>query len=383
MKKTESKNSKNKKQKKELLYTLVTPEDFPKELKPLIDKVAFEIVGTADERSKILQYMADILYVASRKGPLDDMRTFFPHLVPLGNYELTAKDYSTWLEAIRLMMDTVLCEVPTSFLIAFIRKMLSQSITTENKDLWAEVKSHGNKESYSSGSISDMKDLVILIQECTGKTLANEDGGVITSKIERSERISSLTRLHALSLALYTMAQINDSISKGDISKDQAIYAKYLMLGVFIGEATNPLHLFHRQLQDKFFKMGASDGATEKRWKDLNKLKEEAQEIADNQWSQEEEISTHNEMAKFIYDSVKQDYSDLRKKEGKRVKKISARKSDSSDPKKKRKTVEELTDQFLIKTIRDAIIPIAEKWEPVKGRVKKKKKKGVQKPNDE
>ncbi|MBK7552184.1 MAG: hypothetical protein IPI61_11160 [Syntrophaceae bacterium] len=76
MKKTESKNSKNKKQKKELLYTLVTPEDFPKELKPLIDKVAFEIVGTADERSKILQYMADILYVASRKGPLDDMRTF-------------------------------------------------------------------------------------------------------------------------------------------------------------------------------------------------------------------------------------------------------------------------------------------------------------------
>ena len=375
MKKTESKNSKNKKQKKELLYTLVTPEDFPKELKPLIDKVAFEIVGTADERSKILQYMADILYVASRKGPLDDMRTFFPHLVPLGNYELTAKDYSAWLEAIRLMMDTVLCEVPTSFLIAFIRKMLSKSITAENRDLWAEVKSHGKKKIYSTGSVSDMRELVILIQECTGKTLANEDGGVITSKIERSERISNLTRLHALSLALYTMAQINDSISKGDISKDQAIYAKYLMLGVFIGEATNPLHLFHRQLQDKFFKMGASDGVTKERWAPLNKLKEDAKEIADNLWSDEEENIMHHEMAAEIYESLKQPHAELRSKYIQQ--KMSSKKCKGKNAAERHAVAEQLADKFLIKTIRDAIVPVAEKWESKKGCILVWGKKGA------
>ncbi len=375
MKKTESKNSKNKKQKKELLYTLVTPEDFPKELKPLINKVAFEIVGTADERSKILQHMADILYATSKKGPLDDMRTFFPHLVPVDDYKLTAKDYSAWLEAIRLIMDTVLCEVPTSFLIAFIRKMLSQSITTENKDLWAEVKSHGKKKIYSTGSVSDMRDLVILIQECTGKTLANEDGGVITSKIERSERISSLARLHALSLALYTMAQINDSISKGDISKDQAIYAKYLMLGVFIGEATNPLHLFHRQLQDKFFKMGASDGVTKERWAPLNKLKEDAKEIADNLWSDEEENIMHHEMAAEIYESLKQPHAELRSKYIQQ--KMSSKKCKGKNAAERHAVAEQLADKFLIKTIRDAIVPVAEKWESKKGCILVWGKKGA------
>jgi chromosomal replication initiation ATPase DnaA len=310
--------------------------------------------------------MADILYVASRKGPLDDMRTFFPHLVPLGNYELTAKDYSTWLEAIRLMMDTVLCEVPTSFLIAFIRKMLSKSITAENRDLWAEVKSHGKKKIYSTGSVSDMRELVILIQECTGKTLANEDGGVITSKIERSERISSLTRLHALSLALYTMAQIDESINKGDFSKDQAIYAKYLMLGVFIGEATNPLHLFHRQLQDKFFKMGASDGVTKERWEDLNKLKEEAQEIADNQWSKKEEAMMHPKMAADIYKTLKPDFTKLVEREAVRLDGINSKRPDN---KKMKMTPEELADEFLTRTIRKAIIPVARKWELADGRV--------------
>ena len=366
MKKTESKNSKNKKQKKELLYTLLMPEDFPEELRPLIEKVAFEIVGAADERSKILQHMVDILYAASKKGPLNDMRTLFPRLMPLGNYELTAKDYSAWLEAIRLMMDTVLCEVPTSFLIAFIRKMLSQSITTENKDLWAEVKSHGKKKIYSTGSVSDMKDLVILIQECTGKTLANGDGGVITSKIERSERISSLTRLHALSLALYTMAQINDSISKGDISKDQAIYAKYLMLGVFIGEATNPLHLFHRQLQDKFFKMGASDGVTKQRWDEPNKLKKEAQKIADSRWSKKEETMMHPKMAADIYKTLKPNFIKLVEREAVRLDGINSKRLDN---KKMKMTPEELADEFLTRTIRKAIIPVARKWELADGRV--------------
>ena len=274
-----------------------------------------------------------------------------------------------------MMMDTVLCEVPTSFLIAFIRKMLSKSNTAENRDLWAEVKSHGKKKIYSTGSVSDKRELVILIQECTGKTLANEDGGVITSKIERSERISSLTRLHALSLALYTMAQINDSISKGDISKDQAIYAKYLMLGVFIGEATNPLHLFHRQLQDKFFKMGASDGVTKERWAPLNKLKEDAKEIADNLWSDEEENIMHHEMAAEIYESLRQSHAELRSKYIEQ--KVSSKKCKGKNAEERRVAAEQLTDKFLIKTIRDAIVPVAEKWESKKGCILVWGKKGA------
>jgi|GEM_PF-6445701 len=365
MKKAEPKKSKNKKQKKEILYTLMRPVDFPEALMPLIDKAAGEIEGTADERSKILQHMADMLYVAT-KGPLDDMKALFLRATPLVRHKPTAQDFSAYLEAIRLMLDTALCEVPTSFMIAFIRNMLSKSITTENKDLWAEVKSHSKKEIYYPSSASDMKDLVILFQECMARTLANEDGGVITSKIERSERISSLTRLHALSLALYTMAQIDESINKGDFSKDQAIYAKYLMLGVFIGEATNPLHLFHRQLQDKFFKMGASDGVTKERWEDLNKLKEEAQEIADNQWSKKEEAMMHPKMAADIYKTLKPDFTKLVEREAVRLDGINSKRPDN---KKMKMTPEELADEFLTRTIRKAIIPVARKWELADGRV--------------
>ena len=376
MKKTESKNSKSKKQKKELLYTLAMPSDFPEALKPLIDKVAFEIAGAADERSKILQHMVDILYAASKKGPLDDMRTLFPRLVPLGDYKLTSKDHLAYLEAVRLMLFTGVEAMPASFLIPYIRKILINSLTKENRDLWAEVKSYGKKDIYSSGSVSDMKDLVALIQEFMGRTLANEESGVTTiSKKERSERISNLTRLYALSLALYTIAQINESISKGDFSQDQAIYAKYLLLGVFLGEATNPLHLFHRQMQESFFKMGASDAVTEKRWAPLNKLKEDAMEIADNLWSDEEENIMHHKMAEEIYESLRQSHAELRSKYIEQN--VSSKKCKGKNAEERRAAAEQLTDKFLIKTIRDAIVPVAEKWESKKGCILVWGKKGA------
>lgn len=365
MKKAESKKSKNKKQEKKLLYTIATPEDFPEALMPLIDKAAGEIEGTAEERSQILQHMADMLYVAL-KDPLADMKTLFLRATPVVRHKPIAQDFSAYLEAMRLMLDTALCEVPTSFMIAFIRKMLSKSITAENKDLWAEVKSHGRKKMYSPDSISDMKALVFLIQEFMGRTLAYEKSEVAASKRERSERISSLTRLHALSLALYTMAQINDSISKGDISKDQAIYVKYLMLGVFLGEATNPLHLFHRELQDRFFKMGASDGVTKERWDELHKLKEEAQKIADSRWSKKEETMMHPKMAADIYKTLKPNFIKRVEKEADRLDGINSKRPDK---KKMQMTPEELADEFLTRTIRKAIIPVARKWETADGRL--------------
>jgi len=366
MKKTESKNSKNKKQEKKVPYTLSMPEDFPEKLEPLIDKAAHAIGGTEAERNRILQFMTDFLYKVSKKGPSDDVRTFFLRPAPIGDYKLTAKDYSAYLESIRLMIDTATDEVPASFLIQFIRTMLINSIKAENRDLWTEVKSQGRKETYSSGSISDMKDLVVLIQEFIGRTLANEESGMVASKRERSERMSSITRLYALFLALYTMAQINDSISKGDISKDQAIYAKYLMLGVFIGEATNPLHLFHRQLQDKFFKMGASDGVTKQRWDEPNKLKKEAQKIADSRWSKKEETMMHPKMAADIYKTLKPNFIKLVEREAVRLDGINSKRLDN---KKMKMTPEELADEFLTRTIRKAIIPVARKWELADGRV--------------
>jgi len=369
MKKAESKKSKSKKQKKELLYTLVTPEDFSEALMPLIDKAAGEIEGTADQRSKILQHMADMLYVAV-KGPLDDMKTLFLRATPVVRHKQTAQDFSAYLEAMRLMLDTAPCEVPTSFLIACIRKMISKSITTESKDLWAEVKSHGKKELYSPDSISDMKALVFLIQEFMGRTLAYEESGGAASKRERSERISSLTRLHALSLALYTMAQINELMSKGDVSKDQAIYTKYLLVGVFLGEAMNPLHLFHRQLQDRFFKMGSSDGVTEGRWEDLKKLKKEAEEIADSRWSKKEETMMHPQMAAEIYKTLKPDFIILVEKEAVRLEGINSKRPDK---KKLKMTPEELADEYLTRTIRKAIIPVGKKWESADGRMLVKK----------
>lgn len=366
MKKAESKKSKNKKQKKEILYTLAMPEDFPEALMPLIDKAAGEIEGTAEERSKIMQFMADILYAGIKAGQLDDMRPFFLRLVPLGKYELTSKDHAAYLEAVRLVMETVADAVPASFLVPFIKKNIISSLKKENEDLLTEVKSLGKKEMYSPDSIPEMKALVVLIQEFMGGALADEGSEVTASKKERSERISKITRLHALSLALYTIAQINELMSKGDFSKDQAICAKYLMLGVFLGEAMNPLHIFHRQLQDKFFKMGASDGVTKERWEELNKLKKEARKIADSRWSKKEETMMHHKMAADIYKTLKPDFIKLVEREAVRLDGINSKRPDK---KKLQMTPEELADEFLTRTIRQAIIPVGRKWESADGRL--------------
>ena len=375
MNKAESKNPKNKKKKKELLYTLMMPGDFPEALMPLIDKAAGEIEGTAEERSKIMQFMADILYAGIKAGQLDDMGTFFLRLVPLGKYELTSKDHAAYLEAVRLVMETVADAVPASFLVPFIKKNIISSLKKENEDLLTEVKSLGKKEMYSPDSIPEMKALMVLIQEFMGRALADEGSEVTASKKERSERISKITRLHALSLALYTIAQINELMSKGDFSKDQAICVKYLMLGVFLGEAMNPLHLFHRQIQESFFSMGASDALTEKRWAPLNKLKEDAMEIADNLWSDEEENIMHHEMAAEIYESLRQSHAELRSKYIEQ--KVSSKKCKGKNAEERRVAAEQLTDKFLIKTIRDAIVPVAEKWESKKGCILVWGKKGA------
>ncbi len=365
MNKTGSKNPKAKKQKKEVLYTLSMPGDFPEKLEPLIDEVVYKMEKHDEESNKVLQFMTDILYKLSKKSPSDSMKTYFMGPAPVGNYKLTAKDYSAYLESIRLMMDTVIDKVPASGLLQFIKQMLISSITTENRDLLAEVKSLGKKENYSARSVQDLEELISLAQEFLGTVMANEGNEMTASKKEHSERVSNVERLYYSLLALYMIAKINESISKDKSEAEQRSYFKFFLLGAFIGETMNPLRLFHRQLQNHFFKMGASDGVTEKRWAPLNKLKEDAKEIADNLWSDEEENIMHHEMAAVIYESLKQPHAELRSKYIQQ--KMSSKKCKGKNAEERHAVAEQLTDKFLIKTIRDAVVPIAEKWESKKG----------------
>jgi hypothetical protein len=146
-------------------------------------------------------------------------------------------------------------------------------------------------------------------------------------------------------------------------------------LGLYWGAAINPVQVFSEELQRFFVRTSAADGVTEKRWAPLNKLKEDAMEIADNLWSDEEENIMHNVMAAEIYESLRQSHAKLRSKYIEQ--KVSSKKCKGKNAEERRAAAEQLTDKFLIKTIRDAIVPVAEKWESKKGCILVWGKKGA------
>ena len=384
-KKPEAKARKSKKQdqdkelKKKIPDISSYPENLPQAGRELMDKAVSLLKQRNAEDDTTLKCVSELLVKFSNKSPNDPIKSFAAVPVFRKDSPSAQKDYSSAVEAIQLLGDVVFT-LPDAALIEVVNTSLLHCIRADHQEIYREIVARGEKRSYSAGSSADLDILLALTRDRLAEHASLSSDKTMTNK-EFFRKANDVTRLLHLLLALRQVAIIKEQQTKG--TSDGISKGHFLLLGLYWGAAINPVQVFSEELQRFFVRTSAADGVTEKRWKDLNKLKEEAQEIADNQWSQEEEISTHNEMAKFIYDSVKQDYSDLRKKEGKRVKKISARKSDSSDPKKKRKTVEELTDEFLIKTIRDAIIPIAEKWEPIKGRVLVWGKKGVQKQEDE
>jgi hypothetical protein len=375
MKKKGTKKLKNKKQEKRVSYTLSMPGDFPEKLEPLIDKAAYKIRGTKAARSHVLQFMVNILHNSSKKSPSEDARTssFYPE--PIENYNFTAKDYSAHMKAYKLLVDTQFDEIPVSFLLEEEKRKLIESI--EKMNLWTEIKSFAKKDLSSAKKISDIEELMTLAQDFFGKALADEISGVITSKIEHSERMSDLMKLYTSVYALLLIAKIKEALNKDESQKDRSLYYMFYFLGACIGEAMHPSHRNHREMIDEFFSMGTSDRVTEKRWKDLKSLKKEAEVIADNQWSQEDEILMHNEMAKEIYKSLKPEYPTLHKKEAKRLSKINAKKTDD---KKTKLSIEELTEEYLTRAIRKAIIPVAKKWEPIKGRVLVWGREDAQKP---
>ncbi len=364
--------------KKQSPDTIPYPANLPEAGRELMDKAVSLLKQRNAEGDTVLTSLSELLVKFSKKSPNDPLKSLV--VIPKFNKSSPSaqKDYSSAIEAVQLLGDVVFT-LPDAALLEVVNASLLHCIRADHQEIYKEIVARGEKRSYSAGSSTDLDVLIALTRDGIAEHASMSSDKTITNK-EFFRKANDVTRLLHLLLALRQVAIIKEQQTKG--TSDGISKGHFLLMGLYWGAAINPVQVFSEELQRFHVRTSAADEVTEKRWKDLNKLKEEAQEIADNQWNQEEEISTHNEMAKFIYDSVKQDYYDLRKKESKRIKKISARKSGSTDPKKKR-TIEELTDEFLIKTIRDAIIPIAEKWEPVKGRVLVWGKKGVQKQEDE
>jgi glycogen debranching enzyme len=104
------------------------------------------------------------------------------------------------------------------------------------------------------------------------------------------------------------------------------------------------------------------------RWYSLNVLKASSIELADGAWSNEKEDDEkqfHDEMAEYLYDVQKEELKALIEGYNKKFRK--SKKCYAKSDAEKDVYAQKMTDEFLLKTIRNAILPLAKKYGRVWG----------------
>jgi len=224
----------------------------------------------------------------------------------------------------------------------------------DNAYLRTDIKAGGKNTSYSLESVRDLNQLILLTEKHLIELMNKAD----QKDYDAFEKGFNAFRLYYSFLSLLQIERMKRKIKN---KETESIYHDVFWLGCFRGLRSNFLFLFPREARDVFASLKSSV-TMKQRWDPLRKFKEDAIEIAETQWSIEDEFSNHNKMAKIIYEALKPDHVKLRKKLiDSYCKKVNAKNKEL-----RRKAAEKKADELLLKTIRKAILPVAEEC----GRIK-------------
>lgn len=232
----------------------------------------------------------------------------------------------------------------------------------QSKKILKIIVTYAKPKTYSPESYADLKETMTLIELHSLDIISKwADTGDFKNGFQKGIYIGEqCARLQGIYMAICILKEIASvRLRPKDLFDMELIKSIIKIENYSILGGLSSINIWKSSLHREVFQSLEGSENIKKRWEPLNKFKEEAKEIAENLWSDDDKVF-HHEMAKEIYRSLKMSYPDLidqyKKKLLKSKKCVDANDSDKND------VAQELTDKFLIKTIRDAIYPVAEKY---------------------
>ncbi len=290
------------------------------------------------------------------------------------------------------------------------------------KDIMSLIKSYGESKTYKTKCLEDMEKLLNLIEDNSEDIISkwcpdNDDNVKSQDILNKVREMEILFKVYAAVCALreiaYMRTRPNDEY---DITMLQRI-TRIVMYSIGqMSKMDNPL--LNPVMQNIIAAAKGSENIS-KRWEPEKKIKEESIKIANELWGQGEK-KLHNDLATTIYRKIKNNYSQLTNDIAKKystnpkilkkilelkkfdeieklndIEKLNEHKklaesemlteleqlpddeklakieklseSDQLSYHKNLKKCKDYADKYLIKTIRTAIIPVAEKYDRVHG----------------
>ena len=331
--------------------------------------------------------------------------------------------FSTMLKFTRVAAEKMGDDSIEKMLNIFYKANFSYLQDPKVKKIRLLIQSYGELKIYHAKSLDDMGNFLNLIENNSEniflKWLPQNDGDMKPQDMLNIwHDMEILFKLHAAVCALREIAYMR---SKPNDEYDITMLNRIIRIVIYSNGQMLKLDnlLVHPEIQNVIAAVKGSEHIN-KRWEPLNNLKKESIEFADNLWSKGDK-KLHNEMAIYTYKNIKKNHGQLIKDiigkdaiseacedafskackdliSNKKLKREDAifnackdiiskeckNISSSSDEKLKREDLiseacknisddekliikEIYADKFLIKAIRKAIIPIAEKYDRVRG----------------
>lgn len=332
--------------------------------------------------------------------------------------------FSTFMKFSRVSLENTSHNSMNDVLDYFYKVNLSYIKDPKVKGIMLLVKSHGKPKIFNMRSLADVEDLLNILENNGEKIISKliyKDGSEAIIKHNMLNPILDIEIVFKIHAAICALREIAYLRSRPKDKIDGKMMERIVRIVLYSnGQILKLDNLLSKPVvQDLVASLKGSENIN-KRWEPLNNLKKESVEFADNLWSKGDK-KLHNEMAIYTYKNIKKNHGQLIKdiigkdaiseacedafskackdlisnKKLKRedaifnackdiISKVCKNISSSSDEKLKREDLiseacknisddekliikEIFADKFLIKAIRKAIIPIAEKYDRVRG----------------
>jgi len=279
-------------------------------IRPSAKKKSNKKMTQLEERDIFASQMMDSLDSIFRNSkPLD----FLAHAIRVSRDEIDSTrpvDHTAFLQALRLLIDSTYDKIPVPIFLTVQKSMIIRFLQEPMyQEILKDIKKLGGRDSFTVSSVEDMTAIVRSAEEYLGELICRK------SPDHRQNMPSTEDFIHAgqvyfalLALSQITFAQIKLNTDESD----STIWRNLFLIGLFGGEALNPLKYHSKFLKKALSREKASESRS-KGWALKYILEEEARKQAEDLLAQGgDEFKDHIDLAEYIYNLQKESYPEIR-----------------------------------------------------------------------
>ena len=281
--------------------------------------------------------------------------------------------FSTLLKFQRVAADTTSDIAIEKMLDIFYQANFSYIQDPKVKEIFSLIKSYTKPKIYHTKCLDDMEKLLNLTEDNSEDIISKwlpdniDDDMKPQNVLNMMHNLEILSKIHAAICALREIAYMRQTANgESDVMMQLQRITRIVMYSN--GQMLKLENLIHNPIIQNFIAAAKGSENINKRWEPLNNLKKEAIEVANELWSKGDK-KLHNNLAKDIYKIIRQNHQNTINT----IAEDLSRNVRASSPSDRQKQVEIIAEKYFTNIIRKAIIPVAEKFNRVRGTKGKKK----------